>query len=182
VESLPAGAIVVSTTGMTSRELFELRETRKEGHIMDFLTVGSMGHSSQIALGIALAKPDRQVYCLDGDGAVIMHMGSLAINATEAGANYKHIVLNNGSHDSVGGQPTVAHTIDICGAARACGYKTVLTAGSTDGILANLGLLKGAEGPALLEIRINKGHRKDLGRPTTTPQENKKAFMGYVQK
>jgi phosphonopyruvate decarboxylase len=174
---LDATDIVVSTTGKTSRELFEYREELKHDHSRDFLTVGSMGHSSKIALGIALAKPNRQVYCFDGDGAVIMHMGSLAIIGCHGPKNFKHIVFNNGAHDSVGGQPTVGFDIDIPAIAKACGYKAAWKAETSSEITQKMELLKKAQGPALLEILVNKGARKDLRRPTTTPIENKNAFM-----
>lgn len=173
--------IVVSTTGMISRELFEYREKLGHGHDKDFLTVGSMGHSSQIALGIALSKLNTQVYCLDGDGAVIMHMGSLAIIGQQAPINFKHIVLNNGAHDSVGGQPTAGFKIDIASIANSCDYKLVMRAETSKEIPQKMNLLKTANGPALLEIRVNKGYRKDLGRPTISPLENKKAFMNFIK-
>ena len=172
--------IVVSTTGMASRELFEYREQLKQDHNKDFLTVGSMGDSSQIALGIALSKPDRQVFCLDGDGAVIMHMGSLAIIGSESPKNFKHVVLNNGSHDSVGGQPTVAFDIDIIAIAESSGYNEVYRAETKEELVQKLSLLKSTDGPAMLEVRVNKGHRKDLARPTTTPIENKESFMRFL--
>ena len=180
VDNLGSRDIVVTTTGKTSRELFEYREELGQDHDKDFLTVGSMGHASQIALGIALQKPDRQVYCFDGDGALIMHMGSLAIIGTQNLKNFKHVVFNNGAHDSVGGQPTVGFEIDIPEIAKACGYHEVFRAESRKEIKNKMNILKEIEGPALLEIRVNKGARKDLGRPTTTPIENKKAFMGFL--
>lgn len=174
--------IFVSTTGKTSRELFEYREELQQGHQQDFLTVGSMGHASQIALGIALARPDRNVYCLDGDGALIMHMGALAIIGARKPANFKHIVINNAAHDSVGGQPTAGFEIDIPNIARACGYLGVMRAESIDEIYKNLPLLQKSHGPALLEIRVNKGARAELGRPTTSPIENKQAFMKFLRR
>lgn len=181
VDQLDSKAIVVSTTGKTSRELFEYREALNQGHEKDFLTVGSMGHSSQIALAIALSKPDRDVFCFDGDGAVIMHMGSMAIIGSKAPENFKHLVLNNGAHDSVGGQPTAALSTNIPAVARACGYKTVITAITSDEIIRSIRKLKSVQGPALLEIKINKGARKDLGRPTATPIDNKNAFMRFIK-
>ncbi|KGM92766.1 phosphoenolpyruvate decarboxylase [Clostridium novyi A str. 4552] len=182
MRNIEENAAVVSTTGMTSRELFELREHFRENHEKDFLTVGSMGHASQIALGIAIAKPNKNVYCLDGDGAFIMHMGGISIVGQSNCKNYKHIVINNGSHDSVGGQPTVGLKIKITSIAKACGYKTVLSAKTEEEIINKVKELKLADGPALLEIRVNKGARKDLGRPTTTPIENKEAFMEFLSK
>lgn len=182
LKNIDSEDVIVSTTGMASRELFELREARGEGHEKDFLTVGSMGHSSQIALGIAIAKPETNVYCLDGDGALLMHMGGLSIIGSVSPKNYKHIVINNGAHDSVGGQPTVALEVNIGSIATACGYKSVLTVETEQDISEKINILKKSEGPALLEIRVNKGARKNLGRPTTTPVQNKLAFMDFLSK
>ncbi len=172
--------VIVSTTGKTSRELFEYREFLKQGHEKDFLTVGSMGHASQIAMGIAIAKPSRKVYCFDGDGAAIMHMGAMAIIGTHELANFKHIVFNNQAHDSVGGQPTVGGDIDLCGIAKACNYKEAFSAVSINDVKEKLQKLNTINGPTLLEIKVNKGARKDLGRPTTTPVENKDNFMKFL--
>ncbi len=174
--------IFVTTTGKTSREIFEYREALNQEHNRDFLTVGSMGHSSQLAMGIALSRPDKSVYCIDGDGALIMHMGALAVIGSNQLPNFKHIVLNNGSHDSVGGQPTSGFKIDISAIAKACGYKTVLQAVEKSELEEKLKAFRSKNGPAFLEIKINKGARKDLGRPTTTPLENKNAFMQFVQR
>jgi len=174
--------IVISTTGKTSRELFEYREKLKEGHHRDFLTVGSMGHASQIACAISMMKTSKQVFCLDGDGALLMHMGALAVIGFHGKRNFKHIVINNGSHDSVGGQPTVALKINIPGLAKACGYKFALSAESIAELEDNLEFLKHCEGPALLEIKVKAGSRKDLGRPTSSPQDNKKDFMNFLIK
>ena len=169
--------IVVSTTGMISREVYENRRT----HERDFLTVGSMGHASSIALGIALAQPQRKVVCLDGDGAVLMHLGALPVVAAQAVPNLRHIVLNNGAHDSVGGQPTVMGGVDLPAAARALAYKEVFRVDSVDGIRAVWQDFMQVQGTAMLEIRVRRGARKDLGRPKESPQENKQAFMKYVQ-
>lgn len=180
--SLHERDIVVSTTGMISRELFEYRaDTNNIVLGQDFLTVGSMGHASQIALGIALQKPDRQVYCLDGDGALLMHMGGLAIIGNQPVPNYKHVILNNGAHDSVGGQPTVASNLDIPSIARSCGYLTTQQAKSEEELEASLAWLQTTTGPALLEVCVSKGARSDLGRPTVTPQQNKKRFMQHLK-
>ena len=181
VDELNERDIIVSTTGKVSRELFEHREKNEKNHEKDFLTVGSMGHSSQIALGIALSKPDRKVYCLDGDGAVIMHMGSLAIIGSQNPRNFKHIILNNGAHESVGGQPTAGFNIDFVKIAEACGYKTALRAETREEIKEKMKLLKSNDNLSLLEIRINKEVRSDLGRPTTIPKENKEAFMRFLE-
>ena len=180
VNNLNEPDIVVSTTGVASRELFEYREKLKSGHERDFLTVGGMGHTSQIALGIALQKKNRQVYCLDGDGSLIMHMGTLAINASMNCRNFKHIVFNNSAHDSVGGQPTVGDRIDIASIASNVGYQWVKMVSEESEIRLALNEMADVDTPALLEIQVKKGFRKDLGRPTTTPIQNKEIFMKFV--
>ena len=173
--------VVITTTGMTSRELFEYREANDKNHSRDFLTVGSMGHASQIALGIAVAQPQRTVYCIDGDGAVIMHAGALAIIGNQAPKNFKHIIINNGAHDSVGGQPTAGFFVDFLAVAKACGYRAVVRAQTREELEEQYVTLKNVDGPAVLEVRVKKGARKDLGRPTTTPQENKEALMVFLK-
>ena len=173
---------IVSTTGMISRELFEYRTAMNEGHERDFLTVGSMGHASQIALGIALEKQDRKVWCFDGDGATIMHMGSMAIVAQKAPKNYIHVVFNNGAHDSVGGQPTVGLNIDIPRVARAVGYPHTYSISTKENLQEILKEIQKQDGLTLLEVKVKKGNRKDLGRPTTTPNENKVALMDFLSK
>lgn len=173
---------IVSTTGMISRELFEYRAAMGQGHEHDFLTVGSMGHASQIALGIALAQPDRRVWCFDGDGATLMHMGSMAIIASKCPTNYIHVVFNNGAHDSVGGQPTVALHIDLPGVARAVGYRKTFSVDNINALASTLKQVTDIDGPVLLEVKVKKGNRKDLGRPTTTPIQNKEALMNYLKK
>ncbi|MBR4650066.1 MAG: phosphonopyruvate decarboxylase [Bacteroidaceae bacterium] len=172
--------VIVSTTGMISRELFEYRVSKSEGHERDFLTVGSMGHASQIALGIALEKTDRRVWCFDGDGASIMHMGSMAIVASKKATNYIHVVFNNGAHDSVGGQPTVGLGIDLPAIAKAMGYTAVHDVSTAEELNAALAEINNQSGPILLQIRVKKGNRKDLGRPTTTPIQNKEALMAFL--
>jgi phosphonopyruvate decarboxylase len=182
VDKLKEEDIVVSTTGVASRELFEYRETLGQSHEKDFLTVGGMGHANQIAMGIALQKPDRKIFCFDGDGAILMHMGSLAINGSTKCKNFKHIVFNNGAHDSVGGQPTVGYKIDITAIAKASGYSKVLQANNEDEIKNSLEDIYKHDGMSLLEVRVNKGFRKDLIRPTTTPLNNKRALMKFINK
>lgn len=174
--------VIVSSTGMISRELFETRTVLSQSHERDFLTVGSMGHASQIALGIALEKTDRRVWCFDGDGATIMHMGSMAIVASKSPRNYYHVVFNNGAHDSVGGQPTVGLKISIPNVAKAVGYNEVFSVSTKESLQEALNQLKLTEGPVLLEVKVRKGNRKDLGRPTSTPIENKAAFMAFLRK
>ena len=173
---------IVSTTGMISRELFEYRAAMNQDHERDFLTVGSMGHASQIALGIALAQPKRRVWCFDGDGATIMHMGSMAIIASKSPRNYVHVVFNNGAHDSVGGQPTVGLKIDLPAVAKAVGYKATYSIESKADLDATINNVKHIEGPILIEVKVKKGNRKDLGRPTTTPIQNKDALMNFLSK
>ncbi len=178
--SIPDDAVIVSTTGMISRELFEFRAAMGLGHERDFLTVGSMGHASMIALGIALQHPERKVFCFDGDGASIMHMGNMAIVGSRCPSNYVHVVFNNGAHDSVGGQPTVGFNIDlveIAYAMRYCHAVCVWTAEQLRDALNNMF----SEGLQLIEVRVKKGNRKDLGRPTTTPVQNKEALMSFLQ-
>ncbi len=181
-DELNSGEILISTTGKTSRELFEIRKNSNLGHEKDFLTVGSMGHSSQIALGIAMAKPEKQVYCLDGDGALIMHMGALAVIGNKSPKNFKHIIFNNFSYESVGGQPTAAVSMDISAIACACGYKGIFQASGADELRRVLKNFKKAAGPALLEVVIKQGSRSDLGRPTLSPVENKKLFMDFISR
>ena len=174
--------IIVSTTGKASRELFEYHAARGREHLgQDFWTVGSMGHASQIALGIALGQPHRQVFCLDGDGALIMHMGALAVIGTRRPPNFKHLIINNGAHDSVGGQRTAGFDIDIPAIAQACGYLMASRAETRDELRAQLETFRESRGPALLEVRVNKGSRPDLGRPATSPKENKENFMRFLR-
>jgi len=180
VDHLRPDDVIVSTTGKLSRELFEYREACHQGHGHDFLTVGSMGHSSSIALGIALEKPGRRVFCFDGDGAFIMHTGALGIAASMKPRNFFHILFNNGAHESVGGQPTIGFSLDATGMAKASGYAHTLTATTQDEITGALRQLDTLEGPVLLELRVAINSRDDLGRPTTTPIENKEAFMSEL--
>jgi len=172
--------IVVSSTGKLSRELYEARERRKQSHSKDFLTVGSMGHSSQIALGISMNKSTR-VICIDGDGSVIMHLGSLAINGKHAPKNFVHIVMNNACHESVGGQPTVGFDIDIVNIAKSCGYKRAVSVDNSSKLIECLHEILSENGPSLLEVRINRRSRKDLGRPKSSPADNKDAFMNFLK-
>lgn len=180
--SLGEKDVIVSTTGMISRELFETRTAWKQGHERDFLTVGSMGHASQIALGIAMEKADRKIWCFDGDGASIMHMGNMAIVASKHPKNYVHVVFNNGAHDSVGGQPTVGLKIDLPSVAKSVGYKETYSVDNMGKLKSILPSIAKAEGPVFLQVCVKKGNRKDLGRPTTTPIQNKEALMKFLEK
>lgn len=180
-ESIPTNAVIVSTTGMISRELFEYRTAMGESHEQDFLTVGSMGHASMIALGIALQQPHRPVYCFDGDGATIMHLGNMAIVGSKQPSNYVHIVFNNGAHDSVGGQPTVGFDIDLVEIAHAVQYTHAERVETLEALQKAISGLN-HEQLSLIEVRVKKGNRKDLGRPTTTPVQNKEALMHFLAK
>jgi len=177
VEQLDSNDRVVATTGMPARELYEFRVARGDGMENDFLVVGSMGHAASIAQGLARSQPGRRLICLDGDGSVLMHMGSLAIVGQSQQENLLHVVLNNGAHDSVGGQPTCAFAINLSGVARACGYREVLVAVELEDIDQAFTYLLARKGPSFLEIRLNKGARTDLGRPRSSPKENREALM-----
>jgi len=179
IECFPSEPLV-TTTGFTSREMFELRVQKGQPHAQDFLTVGSMGHCSSIALGVAIAKPHEDVLCIDGDGAALMHMGSLATAGKVGLRNFKHVLINNAVHDSVGGQPTGAAELDFAAIARACGYKEAKRARSAAEIREALKELKDGQGPYFLEIQALPGARADLGRPTTSTFQNKDAFMGLL--
>ncbi len=172
---------IVSTTGKASRELFEIREANGQGHQYDFLTVGSMGHSSSIALEIALQKLDRKIWCIDGDGALLMHMGSIALIGANKPQNLVHIVINNGAHETVGGMPTVASNIDIISIAKACGYPNAVSVDNFDLLDRELYKAKERSELTLIEVKCSIGARDDLGRPTTTAMENKIRFMKYLE-
>jgi phosphonopyruvate decarboxylase len=171
---------VVSTTGKASRELFEIREERGEGHGLDFLTVGSMGHASSIALGIALQRPEKQVWCIDGDGAALMHLGAMAVLGAKRPRNLIHVVINNGAHETVGGMPTVADETDLAAVARACGYPGAVCVSTPEELDRALAEAKTAGELRFIEVKCAIGARADLGRPTTTPRENKEAFMAHL--
>ena len=182
------GAPIVSTTGKTSRELYELREqlaVDKAGgctHNKDFLTVGSMGHSSSIALGIALQKPGQDIWCLDGDGASIMHMGAMATIGKVHPDNFIHVLINNEAHESVGGLPTAADRIDILSVAKGCGYDCVWQVRDMVKLRECLQHCKEIQGLRFLEVKVAIGSRQDLGRPGRTPQENKRSFMHLLMR
>jgi phosphonopyruvate decarboxylase len=179
VRQLGPDDLIVSTTGKTSRELYEYRIAH-DSKCHDFLTVGGMGHTASIAMGLARARPERFVVCLDGDGSVIMHMGALGVIGNAASPNLLHIVINNGAHDSVGGQPTVGYDIDIPAIATACGYREGVSVSEPDELETELSRLRGESGPALIEVKVNKGARADLGRPKSTPVENRDALMKRI--
>ena len=176
--------VVVSTTGKLSREIFEIRERSGRSHNHDFLTVGSMGHASMIALGMAEALPDRRIWCLDGDGAALMHMGALPVIGKRSPARLVHVVINNGAHETVGGMPVCSGCLNLAKEAEAAGYREVLSADSEKTLERALRTINNIEtdGPVLLEVRCACGARTDLGRPTTTPRENRDALMEFITK
>lgn len=172
---------IVSTTGKASRELFETRVSNGQSHKYDFLTVGSMGHSSSIALGVAINKPEQRIWCIDGDGAVLMHMGSMAVLGANKPKNLVHVVINNGAHETVGGMPTVAGNIDLVAIAKACGYSNAVCVDSFEDLDRELEAAKERNELSLIEVKCSIGAREDLGRPTTTALENKQNFMDYLK-
>ena len=172
---------IVSTTGKASRELFEARVANDQEHKYDFLTVGSMGHSSSIALGVALNKPNKKIWCIDGDGALLMHMGAMAVLGSNKPNNIIHIVINNEAHETVGGMPTVAGTIDIVAIAKACGYPNAVCVDNYEDLDKELRIAKEKNELSLIEVKCQIGARDDLGRPTTTALENKENFMKFLK-
>ena len=172
---------IVSTTGKASRELFETRVANGQNHKYDFLTVGSMGHSSSIALGVAINKPNQRIWCVDGDGAVLMHMGSMAVMGANKPKNLIHVVINNGAHETVGGMPTVAGSIDLVAIAKACGYPNAVCVDNFADLDKELEAAKTRKELSLIEVKCSIGARSDLGRPTTTALENKQGFMEYLK-
>ena len=171
---------IISTTGKASRELFETRVANGQSHKYDFLTVGSMGHSSSIALGVAINKPKQRIWCVDGDGAVLMHMGSMAVLGSNKPKNLIHVVINNGAHETVGGMPTVAGNIDLVKIALACGYPNAVCVDNFDDLDKELEAAKSRNELCLIEVKCSIGARENLGRPTTTALENKQRFMEYI--
>lgn len=172
---------ILSTTGKASRELFEIREKNEQSHKYDFLTVGSMGHTSSIALGVALQKPQQKIWCIDGDGAMLMHMGAMAVIGANKPSNLVHIVINNGAHETVGGLPTVASEINLVKMAEACGYPYAVRVSEFEQLDKELQAAKERRELTLIEVECAIGAREDLGRPTTTALENKENFMRYLQ-
>ena len=172
---------IICTTGKASRELFEIRTANEQEHKYDFLTVGSMGHSSSIALGVAIHKPERKVWCIDGDGAVLMHMGAMAVIGANKPKNMVHIVINNGAHETVGGMPTVADKMDLVGVAISCGYPYAVCVKGYEELDNELKLAKERDALSLIEVKCAMGSRSDLGRPTTSVRENKENFMKFLK-
>lgn len=172
---------IISTTGKASRELYEIRDRRNQSHQYDFLTVGSMGHSSSIALEVAVQKPETKVWCVDGDGAALMHMGAMAVIGSEKPSNLIHICINNQAHETVGGLPTVAADIDFSEIAKACGYLKTYCVSDKESLLKALKRAKREQCLTFIEVCCGIGAREDLGRPKTTARENKELFMEYMR-
>lgn len=179
-EKLSEADVIVSTTGKISRELFEYRKKNARGHQRDFLTVGSMGFASQIAFGITIGKAHKNVYCFDGDGAMLMHMGNLALIGENKRKNFKHVLFNNGAHDSVGGQPTLGFNIDFLKIAENAGYKSVFRARTEEQLNQSLQDFISCDGPSLFEIQVKLGSRDDLIRPDISPKENLEMLKRFL--
>lgn len=180
LSKLRGDELLVSTTGVLSRELYEYRERSSSGHHRDFLTVGGMGHANQIALGIALSCEQRTIVCLDGDGAMLMHMGSLGLIASVNPLNFKHIVFNNHVHDSVGGQTTSHAGARFAEIAASIGYARTQCVSERFEIESAIKELRDCDDLSFLEIEVRAGFRVDLSRPTTTPLQNKESFIGFI--
>lgn len=172
---------VISTTGKASRELFEIREQNNMSHKYDFLTVGSMGHSSSIALGVALFKPNQKIWCIDGDGALLMHMGSLGVIGNIKPKNLVHILINNGAHETVGGMPTVMNNIDVKLLAKACNYTNIYSVDNFEDLDKVLNIAKNTNELTFIEVKSKIGARENLGRPTIKAIDNKTNFMNYLK-
>ncbi len=182
IETISDMDLVVATTGMISREVFEYRKEKDTGHHRDFLTVGGMGHASQIALGIANARPDRQVFCFDGDGAALMHMGGMALVGQSSCSNLVHIIFNNGVHASVGGQKTVGFEIDFCKIAEGCGYGSTAKVNAIDKLVEALELQNNSDSPRFVEVHVRPENKEGIGRPDQPPSQNKFDFIDFVSR
>ena len=181
ISSLNKDDIIISTTGKTSREIFEIRHLNKDSHDNDFLTIGSMGHCSSIALGIAKSNPNLNVYCIDGDGAMIMHMGALSTIGQQLPDNLNHILINNFAHESVGGQKTASNIIDFNLLSKSMNYKNYILANDEETLEKLIKKLSNnLENPTLFEIQVQTGSRSNLGRPTITPKKNKLNLMAKI--
>ena len=179
IDSISENYPIVATTGMASRELFEIRKNKKQNNSQDFLTVGGMGHSNHIALGIAISLPKKKIVCIDGDGSLLMHMGTLALTAEQN--NFVHILINNAAHDSVGGQPTKGNRLDFCNIAKSFGYKNCFTCLNNSELKNILLHLTELTGSIFIEVKCRKGYRADLGRPDVSTYSNKNNFMKFLK-
>ena len=177
---LPRDTVIVSTTGKISRELYEQSDVIYGNHENIFMTVGGMGHASMIALGIAEKKPNKQVVCIDGDGAALMHMGALPFIAARAPKNFFHIVINNQAHESVGAMPTGCQQAEFAQIAKAAGYRAADKLQTIEEVDRIGKLVVVEQGPILWEIPVSLEVRADLGRPKESARENKEGFMGFL--
>lgn len=183
LELLPQNTIYAATTGRATRELYAQRELRGEGHERDFLNLGSMGYASSVAMGIALQKKDRLVVCLDGDAAAIMHMGAMTMISKLNMPNFLHIVLNNGAHESVGGQPTVGFSIDLTTIADGCGYYTVGNPVTDKKQLEEaIYSCTNSHKASFIDMRIHSGIREDLQPIGMSSMELIEAFKQDIRK
>ncbi|MBR4673544.1 MAG: phosphonopyruvate decarboxylase [Victivallales bacterium] len=163
LDNMPEDTVYSATTGRATRELFFLREKRNETKAHDFLNVGSMGHASSVALGIALEKKDKHVVTLDGDSAAMMHLGAMTMVSKVKAPNFMHVILNNGAHESVGGQPSAGHLVDFTKIAEACGYATVgHTVSNKNELVAAINQLKNCGRASFIDCRIHKGLARKL--------------------
>jgi phosphonopyruvate decarboxylase len=174
LEIAPANAAVIATTGKCGRELFTLADRKQ--HLYQ---VGSMGCATGMGLGVALntAKP---VIVLDGDGAALMKLGTLATVGAYAPRNLVHVLLDNGVHDSTGGQMTVSPVVDFAKIALACNYRAAYSCDSVDGFAEALRAALAVQGPVMIHLRIAPGSMKDLGRPTVHPSEVARRFKEFL--
>ena len=182
LKMLPTDTAIVSTTGKISRELYEQSDRIFGHHNHIFMTVGGMGHASMIALGLAKKRPDKKVVCIDGDGAVLMHMGAIPFIAQQAPENFCHIIINNQAHESVGAMPTGCQGTDFAKIAEAAGYVKTLKITVPDEVQTVLESIVTEKGPVLVEILVSLDSRADLGRPKESARENKESFMDYLNK
>ncbi len=173
-------AAIISTTGKISRELYERSDAQYGNHDNIFMTVGGMGHASMIAFGVAINKPDKRIICIDGDGAMLMHMGSSAFIGNNAPRNYVHIVINNMAHESVGGMPTNCRNVEFSSLAACLGYRMSVRVQTEEEMLSISDIINHADGPILIEIMVALGARPDLGRPKESAKDNKISFMKNI--
>lgn len=175
LESLTGREAILATTGKTGRELFTLAD--RPNHLY---VVGGMGTASAIGFGVARALPRQPVVVIDGDGAALMKLGALATIGYYQPANLLHIVLDNESHDSTGGQHTASSVVRFAEMAAAANYRRAAAADDPGEVRALVKAMSQLPGPSLLHIKIRPGSPKNLGRPTVKPHEVKERFMQFL--
>ncbi len=180
LENVYQDSLLVSTTGKISRELYEQCDLLYKNHERLFMTVGGMGHASMIAYGMAQADCSKRIVCIDGDGAVMMHMGSLAFIAKQSPSNFLHIVINNAAHESVGAMPTGFSGQTYSQIAAACGYKNTCTVTTEMDLKTAILEAKKRQELSLIEVLVSLDSRADLGRPKESAMENRIHFMNAV--